>query len=448
MRRGPISHPSTDLGNASRFVDRNAEAVRYVPSWKSWLVWDGTRWARDSRARAQALAVKTVQAIADEAREAAASGRDDLAAALRAHAKASQSAARIKAMLTLAESQLVVEPAELDSSGVLLNCASGTIDLSTGELRPHCQSDLITKLTGTSLGEPGECPLWRSFLLDVTAGDADLVRYLQLAAGYSATGLRRKRAIVVLLGPGGTGKSTILETLRSALGGYAATTPMSTLLGASRTGGIPNDVAALSGRRLVIASEADDSGVWDAAKLKVLTGNDTLSARHLYGDFFEFAPTHHLWIATNRLPTAQRADEALFDRLHIVPIPAALGPRDLGLADALARELPGILRWIVDGAVAWGREGLRPTRAMTVARDRYRDAMDPVGAWLRTRVQIDPTGSIAVGDALRDYRSWATEMGELPVGDRAFGDRLLDVAGIERRRTTGGERRWYGIRLS
>ncbi len=444
-RSARTAFAATDLGNAERLVARHGPDLLYCADRRSWLIWDGARWQPDRRGEIQARAIDTVRAIADEGGATSHLARKELAA----HAKTSQRAERIRGMIGLAQSLLPVTLDELDADPWLLTTPTATLDLRTGTLHRHRRRDRITRTTRAPYDPRASCPRWERFLREAVGGDEELVAYLQRAAGYAATGSTRERAIVVLLGPTASGKTTFLELLRAALGDYSAVTPTTTLLGGQHGSGIPADVAALAGARLVIASEADDVGPWDAAKLKLLTGGDSLTARHLYGQLFTFTPTHTLLLATNRLPQLGRVDEALLGRLHVVPFapPDSGTPRDQGLRAQLESELPGILAWIVRGAPEWGRLGLHPPAAMAAARERYRDEHDPVGAWVRERVDLtERAAETRVRDAYEDYLAWCARADEGPMSERGFGARLAD-AGLTRRRATHGERRWVGLRL-
>jgi putative DNA primase/helicase len=444
------NRPKTDLGNAERLVDQHGADLRYIYGERKWLIWDCTRWRRDDTGEIERRAIETAKAIGDEAR--AMPRRTDAqktaAEAMHKHATASQFAARLRAMVDIGRSAVAARPDAFDADPWLLNTAGGTVDLRSGELRPSVREDLLTKLAGVDVGLADACPRWRSFVLESVGGDIERANFLQRAAGYAATGLRQERLLVVLLGPTGTGKSTMLDTLRLALGEYADVTPMSTLLGAALGGSNSNDVAALKGKRLVIASEADDSRAWDGVKVKLLTGNDALSARLLYSEFATFMPTHHIWISTNALPGVVRpGDDAFFERLRIVQFAPARGPRDLTLPSILQAELPAILGWIIEGATLWQRDGLAPTAAMRDALLAYRDGIDPVSAWLRECADLsDPMAQSHVRPVYDAYCRWSAEAHEPPMGEHAFGSRLID-AGATRRKSTNGERRWLGLRL-
>ena len=166
-----------------------------------------------------------------------------------------------------------------------MNCSNGTLQLKTGQLRPHDRTDLITKLADVEFDETAECPLWGAFLHRIMEGDSELIRFLQRAVGYALTGDTSEQCLFIFHGSGANGKSTFLQTISSLLADYATQTPTETLL-AKRRGSIPNDVARLKGARFVVASEAEFGQHLAESLIKQLTGGDTLTARFLHREWF------------------------------------------------------------------------------------------------------------------------------------------------------------------
>jgi putative DNA primase/helicase len=425
---GGVHNPDhfTDLGNARRLVKAYGHNLRYCPQGRRWLVWDGRRWAPDDTLHVMQLA-KTV--VTRMYADATTIGDDDRRHGVIKHARRSENEARLRAMVTLAQSEpgIPAKVQELDREPWLLNVLNGTIDMRTGELRDHRRADLITKLAPVAYDPAATCPRWDAFLNRIFADDQKLIAFVQRAAGYCLSGTASERAIFVLHGNGRNGKSTLLETLRAIFGDYAMATPVETLL-VKRTGGIPNDLARLNGARLVTASEAESGARLAEAHVKQLTGRDMMPARFLYGEFFEFRPTFGLWLATNHKPVIHGTDPAIWDRVRLIPFTVRIpeSEQDKGLLERLHEELPGILRWLVDGCLAWQRDGLDVPPAVEEATAAYQAEMDPLTAFIEECCVIAPTVRATIGDLWKAYVVWSQDTGRPALGKEEFDDRLTE----------------------
>ena len=437
----------TDLGNSERFISRHGEDVLYCYAWGKWLVWTGARWERDDGGKIYRLAKATVRSMYQEAADHA---DERERKALADHAKRSEAEARIKAMLELAKSEEPVSSEELDARPWFLNVQNGTIDLRAGDLRPHRQEDLITKLAPVPYDPDAKAPTWAAFLERVLP-DEELRAFVRRAVGYSATGDTSEQCMLINHGGGANGKSTFQETIAAALGDYAMRAPTEMLL-AKRAGGIPNDVARLKGARFVAASETEEGRRLAESLIKDLTGQDTITARFMRAEWFDFQPTHKLWLSTNHKPEIRGTDTAIWRRIRLIPWSVTIPPaeQDKSLAAKLRDELPGILAWIVQGCLEWRREGLRPPEEVRKATGRYRAEMDVLAAFIDEECIVSERASATVKALYSAYREWCEENGERPESQRRFGGRLKE-RGFESGRMTTGARKgayeWYGIGL-
>lgn len=358
---------------------------------------------------------------------------------------------RLKAMVELAASEpgIPVLPEELDRDPWLLNVANGTIDLRTGELRPHRREDLITKITDVKYDETAKCPRWEQFLDEVMRGNQALVTFLQRAAGMSLTGDVSDHVLLTLYGTGRNGKSTFLNTLLAVMGDYGMQAAPDLLM-AKRGERHPTELADLFGKRLVVSIESEQDRRLAESLVKQLTGGDRITARRMRQDFWSFAPTHHLWLATNHKPQIRGTDLAVWSRIKLVPFRAQFlddDPRqDKHLFKKLLAELPGILRWCVEGCLAWQAGGLGVPEEVKKATDEYRAEQDTIAAFLSDCCVVTPTAKAAIRDVYKAYLTWCETNGERPVSQRELGSRLVE-RGFERRRAHGGMWVWQGIGL-
>jgi len=362
----------TEVANAWRLVARHGENVRWCDPWDKWLVWDGKRWAVDRQRAMDEFAkdvyrglwveigehVKKAEGAADEPAK-------DLAkrlAEMIRFAKATGGAHGIEALLKLARSEpgIPILPDALDSDPWSLNCLNGTLDLRTTELRPHRREDLLTKLCPVAYDPKADCPLWLGFLREIMGGEEDLLRYLRRAVGMSITGMVLDHVLLFLYGTGANGKSTFLGTMQELIGPDYAIKATTDLLMVRKGEAHPTERADLHGKRFVSCVEAGEGRRLAEALVKELTGGDRVRARRMREDFWEFSPSHKIWLAANHKPVVRGTDHAIWRRIKLVPFTVTIPDhqQDRDLPNKLKGELSGILNWAVMGCTEWQAEGL------------------------------------------------------------------------------------------
>jgi len=434
----------TDLGNSERFVADHGKDLRYCYPWRKWMVRTEARWERDDAGRVHRLAKERVRGIYREASDAE---DEDRRKALAKHATASESETRIRAMIELAKSEVPISPDKLDADPWLLNVLNGTIDLRTGELREHRREDLITKLAPVEYDPQAKAPTWEVFLGRVLPSE-DLRGFVQRAAGYSATGDTSEQCLFIHHGPGANGKSTFQETIAAVLGDYAMRTPTETLL-VKRSGGVPNDVARLKGARFVTASETEEGRRLAESLVKDLTGQDTISARFMWAEWFDFKPTHALHLSTNHKPEIRGTDPAIWRRIRLIPWAVTIPPaeQDRKLAEKLREELPGVLAWIVRGCLEWQREGLQAPEEVRQATKAYRTEMDLLAAFLADCCLRGEGEDAFAGELWGAWKRWCEETGEQAGSQKRFGGRLTERGFLNHRDSRTGRKVWSGVSL-
>jgi len=279
----------TDTSNAERFLKEHGENVRYCRSWKRWPCWDGMRWKAEGGELVQALAKRIIRGMFTEANRLE-DERDRYE--LESHAIKSEAVRRRKAMIEALswEPAAWVESEELDANEWLFNCRNGTIDLRTGKVRAQERADFVTKVANVEYRQGADCPRWKRFLGEITGGSEELVSYIAKAAGWALTGDMSEQTMFILYGSGANGKSTLLNALLELFGDYAISAPTETFM-RRRGEGISNDIARLRGTRLVTTVEAEEGKRLSEPLIKQVTGNDRMTARFLYGEYFDFQPS-------------------------------------------------------------------------------------------------------------------------------------------------------------
>ena len=307
-----------DAGNGNLFSDLTGGRVCFVPERKKWYFYDGMRWKPDTggahtmnlcKTVANALIRYVTETITDE----------KLRADYLKHVSKWQGFKYRETILKDAATVSTVGIGEFDCDPLLLNCQNGTLNLKTGVFQDYNSSDLITKLANVEYRPGTRCTRWETFVDEITCGDAELAQYIQKSLGYALTGDTRYECFFILYGATSrNGKGTLCETFMKLIGDYGRTASPESIAQRkySDSRSPSEDIARLAGARFVNMSEPDKRMVFSAALVKTLTGNDTVAARFLGENSFEFKPRFKLFINTNHLPYATDATLFSSDRVE------------------------------------------------------------------------------------------------------------------------------------
>lgn len=461
----------TDLANTGRLQRIYGNQIVSVHDQFYW--WQGTHW-RAGDTEVWRCAAKLAQIVRSEAHALEEKIQDkikglseeDIRAALRAPTKSALSKTaegleQIEALKSVESLQkwatacemsgpqdaavkllrrlLTLDAARLNADPWAFTCTNGTIDLRTGALRPHNPNDYITLCAPTPYFPGAEAPRFQQFLREIFNSNESVIAFMRRWFGYCMTGSVAEQALMIHVGPGGNGKGTLLETLSAVVGEYAATAAPRLILTGDRH---PAEVADLMGRRMVTVSETDDATTLAEGVVKQMTGGDRLKARRMYGDFFEFLPTHKLQVFTNLRPQIKGQDYGMWRRLLLMSYPVRYGRpedvakgaadkvRDLALGATLRAEAPGILRWLVDGAREWHETGLKPPDSVMAAVRTYQQEQDRMSQFVGERCVADPAArQVLSGGAgiYPAYMHWCRESGYTPLGKGRFQQDILRV---------------------
>jgi putative DNA primase/helicase len=377
---------------------------------------------------------------------------------LSAWAMRSESERAITAIIRLAQSEsgIAIAPVELDVNPYQLNCLNGTIDLRTGKLHRHRREDFITKLAPIRYDPQARDAIWEKVLSDATGGNIELQELMQRAFGYSITGDTGEEVLFLIHGPAATSKSTVIEAIKSTLGDYAQTSDFEAFVKRRDVGGPRNDIARLAGSRLVVSIEVDEGKQLAEGLVKMVTGGDTVTARRLYQESFEFKPAFKLVLVTNHAPKVDPDDDAMWRRIHVIPMVCQV-PKHLRdpkvkahLRDPAAAG-PAILQWLLKGCLAWQREGLKIPAVVQQATDEYRDSQDSFADFVSDRCILESAAWVSSEALRKSYDEWSSEHGNGwlngdSLSDKAFAKKLQRF-GLSPRKGTGGVRGWSGLRL-
>lgn len=434
-----VTH-SGQLGMAVKMANRFAGKLLYVHP-IGWHRWDGKRWAPDADGAAR-RAVHTVikheraklgsLPVEDRLKRAKEIGRFETASA-------------ITGILTEASvlSEMSVSVSQLDTDPWLFNCANGTLDLHTMELRDHDPADRITKVARGAYRPGVKSQQWEAFNATVLP-DADVRIYWQrlnsLALLGKVTG--DKQILPIVTGEGANGKTTAIEAISFAMGDYAQPAEPELLM-ARQHDAHPTGIADLRGKRLVTISETKQDRRLDIPTMKRLTGGDRLKARFMRKDFFEFEPSHLLMMHTNHLPRVDDDTEAVWRRIRAIPFTVQIpeDQRDEQLGDRLQLDADAVLTWLIDGWIGYREHGLQTPEAVLNETNRYKAESDAVGRFIADECRVGGAQSSATtGQLYERWQRWAARENAPELSKIAFG-RALDRKGFPVDQNTRGWRR-------
>lgn len=441
----------TELGNAERLVSAHGDDLRYIPAIGRWYVWDSRRWTDDVSGEAVMRRAKvSARSIAGEA---AGLGPKD-AAPILSWAQSSESRSRLESTIKLAQSEegISMMPSQFDADPMSLNVRNGTLDLATCELRPHSREDYNHLMIDVDYSADARAPKFEAFLARIQP-DPEVRAFLLRAVGYSLTGRTNEQKLILGHGTGSNGKTTLIEIMHDLFGAYATFLPAEALV-QSRGDRIPNDIARLKGARFVSVMEFDDSAPLNERLVKQLTGGDTISARFMRGEFFDFRPQCTIWVSTNHHPIIRGADDGIWRRFLLVPFPVKIPAEEIDskLRETIRdTELPGILRLAVEGARDWNRIGLNPPASILAATEGYRRASDVLGSFLGEQCLVGVGESVTKGLLYEAYKGWCEEGGLHPATKISFGRMLKERPDLNLEEDKVGKaktQRWLGLGLA
>lgn len=438
----------SDTGNAERFIAEFGKDLRYNGDNKTWLVWDGTTWRKDDKQQVKRFADVMLQEMRAESWDS----RQEQGRFRELERNCARVASSTGKEAMLKEAQHIgdtpVTNADFNRDDYLLNCASGVIDLRTGEMREHRREDMNSLNTDIAVDMDGKPERWLQFLREIFNGDDTLIDYVQTAVGYSLTGDTREQCLFQCWGDGSNGKSVFFDIVSRISGDYGSNAQVETLLNRGKpAGGVNTDVARLAGKRYVRTNEPDEGSRFNEGLVKQLVSGDLTTARFLYGQEFEFRPKFKIWIATNHKIVIRGTDHGIWRRMRMIPFAVKFeGDRaDKGLTQKLEQELPQILGWAVRGAIRWYAEGLRTPEVINEANEEYREEMDTLERFLDACTIRLPASTENASKLYQAFARWAKDGREPSMSQTKFG--------IEMRRkgfekiTLKGRRYYRGVIL-
>ena len=346
--------------------------------------------------------------------------------------------------LVKSDASLDIKMEDFDSNKNLLNLKNGTFDLGTGVLKPHNPDDKMTHLLDFEYDAKAKSPIFSKFMADILPEDK--VKFLLRIFGYALTGTGNEQMFFILQGGGKNGKSTFLNAMEEIFGGMSVNIQPETLNG-KMDGSIRNDLARLAGKRLLTTSETKSGTILDAPLMKQITGQDTLTARMLYKEPFEFKPICVPVIVTNFLPVVDGSDYAMERRVCVITFDKKIANADTHLQNKLKEEKSGIFNLLLDGLKDYqSHGGLAIPASVEEKTKKFTESSNLIRDFIQECLKEDNDRSVGANDLYREYSRWTTDSGCKPMSMPVFKTTFERETGIEQERNSGGKI-WKGYSL-
>mgnify|MGYP000952643638 FL=1 len=433
-----------DIGFGRLFADVYKDICRFVPERKKWYVFNGKYWQADV---GNLKAMELCKSLADSLLQYALTiNEEHLRTNLLKECGKWQQRRFRETYLKEAQSVYPLPFNTFDQDRYLLNCQNGTLDLRTMQFHEHKASDFLSKIAGASYLPEARSERFEQYIDEIMSGDLDKAKFLQKSLGYAVTGDTRHECLFFLYGETSrNGKGTLMESVLKVLGDYGRAVRPETIAQKRFTNSqAPSeDIARLVGIRLANISEPGRGLLLNAAQVKTMTGNDTLNARFLHENSFDFEPQFKLYINTNYLPVVN--DMTLFSSGRVIIIPFNRHfdetEQDRSLKERFAKPdvQSAILNWLIRGYQLLCEEGLKPPKAVQESTAEYARESNKVIQFIEESLIEDSASEIKTSLVYEAYRTWCVKNGHFPENNRNFNHELRKVADVARKRPkTGG----------
>lgn len=443
-------YPYDDTGNADRFTDIFKDRVLYSYTNKGWYIYDGKRWLFDTLGRIndyfeQSIEVMKKQGMTTNIPMLENETSEDYQKRLKAirnayekHLTYSRSNRGTVAGVKQSMHKNSVDISEFDGNDMLINLENSIYDMVSGINIPHDATLKFTKKANVSYDESKKCPRWEQFLREIFNDDKDLIKWIQKALGYSLTGKTSEQVMFILNGNGRNGKSVFLDVVSHIFGDYRTNIQPDSLM-VKNSQGANSDIARLKGARFVTTVESNDGMRFNEGLVKQLTGGDTVTARFLHANEFEFTPKFKVWMATNHRPIIRGTDKGIWRRIRLIPFEREFTEEevDLDLTSKLLAESDGILQWMLKGLEMWQKERLGMCEKILMANKEYRQEMDVVSTFIEECVNNSLGKEVKAAELYQHYKNYCSQNGFFVLTSTKFG-RELDNKGYVKIRKTNG----------
>lgn len=436
----------TDTALAQAFSADFHTSFQVINS-KEWMFFDGKVWRADTRSRHMNALARYLDLMLKVAKDIESDELEKFARKVTASTKVSA-----MSKLIASEPQMGSDYDDFDSQRNYVTVENGVLDLETGKLGDFDPKLMLTRKFGAKFDPQAKAPRWERFMEEVLP-DKQMRDYVQRALGYTMTGSADNRAMFVVHGPSGTGKSQFFNAIGQVFGDFGADAAPDTFRRKDAGNGPSTNLHALRGARFAALTELDVNESFDEALLKKVTGHDPVTTRELYQAPQTWVPEFVAWIATNHLPKFSSDDNAIWKRVKPIAFSrvfdddGAQTERDLGTWMA-QNEASGILNWLLEGLAMYCKDGLAEPESLRQGVEDYRLEVDAAAQFISEAaddgiIKVESTKQVGVRQLHMIYSEWCHRNGIRPLGERRFNQRVESLGFVKQK--TESMNMWVGI---
>ena len=424
----PTSIERMDIRNGERFREYFCGTLCFVRDTHDVLNFDADKgWTRGNSDLPMQAAKEVVAKMTEACTDAIREGKD--ANSMLAGVKRSSSRRALEDMIKLARSEpgMSVALSALDNNPYLLGVQNGVVDLKKGTLLSPDPNLLVTKYCNIVFDSEAKCPQFYAFLEQVVP-IKEQRDFLVIVLGYFLTGLSTEQLWFFFHGVGSNGKSVLITLLEYLMGDYATKIPTEMLMQHNRSSaGADPDLLLLQGKRLIFCNETKEGQRLDDARLKDLTGTDSIIGRPLYSNkHISFSPTHKLVVVGNYHPTVSDDSHGFWRRVVLYPFSVTIpqAQQDKRLLEKLIAEGPGILNYLLDALKTYFEKGLEVPKSLSQATHQYRTEQDMVHQFIDDICTTGPDKTVLKADLYYRYKEWCLGNGLRALSSNRFSRKL------------------------
>lgn len=436
----------THQGYADYFVNEYQNIIRYNFDFKEWFIWNNKFWESDKSGEIYSLMKDCLRKMYNHGKTI----NTDFGEKLKSVSRQYENSPHFECIIKRAQNNksISVLSDDFNKHPMKLTCINGTIDLTTGELLSHNNLDLITKMINIKYSHDAKCPLFNNFISSIMGDNVNLINYLQKVFGYILTGDTKEQCYFIFYGSGGNGKGTLLNVFRSMLGVFQTDISFKSLI--NNNDRAQQDMFQAIGVRMLTVSEIDPDKIMDETLINRITGCDPITVKQLYSNKFNTIPEFKLIISGNHYPGLQSMNYATRRRIRLIPFNKKYegANNDKELINKLRGELPGILRWAVEGYIKMQHEGFEAPDEVITATEDYIEDVDSVGRFIESECDTDisnPNYMIKSAQFNILYKNWCETNNEKSLGKNGIKTALQDKQYAKVKKY--GHEHWVGLKV-